>query len=137
MEIKMKFEKKILMTSILAFAIAGLSEAQAEKEKKIESEKCYGIAKAGQNDCKGEGHNCSGKSEVDGSKSEYLLVPAGLCDKIVGGSLTPDADTKEEKAMSKDEMKESKEMLKNEMKHDNGMNKEEMKTSNGMAKEGQ
>lgn len=48
-------------------------------------EKCYGIAKAHQNDCGTALHSCGGEAKVDGDKAEYLLVPTGLCHKIVGG----------------------------------------------------
>ena len=51
-------------------------------------EKCYGVAKAGQNDCAaGEGTTCQGTSTVDGQKNAWILVPTGLCEKLVGGSL--------------------------------------------------
>ena len=50
-------------------------------------EKCYGIAKAGKNDCKaGPGTSCAGTSTVDGQKNAWMLVIAGSCEKIVGGS---------------------------------------------------
>lgn len=49
-------------------------------------EKCYGIAKAGQNDCGTATHSCAGESKKDNDKKEWILVPAGLCEKIVGGS---------------------------------------------------
>ena len=52
-------------------------------------EKCYGVAKAGMNDCKaGEGTTCQGTSTEDGQKNAWVLTPAGLCEKLVGGSLT-------------------------------------------------
>ena len=52
-------------------------------------EKCYGVAKAGMNDCKaGEGTTCQGTSTMDGQKNAWVLTPAGLCEKLVGGSLT-------------------------------------------------
>ena len=52
-------------------------------------EKCYGVAKAGQNDCAaGEGTTCQGTSTVDGQKDAWIYVPAGLCEKLVGGNLT-------------------------------------------------
>ena len=51
-------------------------------------EKCYGVAKAGLNDCAaGEGTTCQGTSTSDGQKNAWIYVPAGLCDKLVGGSL--------------------------------------------------
>ena len=54
-----------------------------------EMEKCYGVAKAGMNDCKaGEGTTCQGTSTMDGQMNAWILTPAGLCGKLVGGSLT-------------------------------------------------
>jgi uncharacterized membrane protein len=49
-------------------------------------EKCYGIVKKGMNDCGTANHNCSGEAKQDADKSEWLHVPTGLCNKIVGGS---------------------------------------------------
>lgn len=48
-------------------------------------EKCYGIAKAGMNDCGTANHNCAGEAKHDGDKNEWINVPTGLCQKIVGG----------------------------------------------------
>jgi uncharacterized membrane protein len=50
-------------------------------------EKCYGVAKAGQNDCAANGHACAGQSKVDNDPSEWKFVPKGECEKA-GGSLT-------------------------------------------------
>lgn len=52
-------------------------------------EQCYGVARAGQNDCAANGHSCAGRAAVDGDKNEWILVPKGTCAKIVGGSLKP------------------------------------------------
>lgn len=51
-------------------------------------EKCYGIAKKGMNDCGNASHNCAGEAQQDSDKKEWLNVPTGLCQKIVGGSTT-------------------------------------------------
>lgn len=51
-------------------------------------EQCYGVAKAGRNDCGTLMHACSGEAKTTGDKMEWLLVPKGLCDKIAGGSTT-------------------------------------------------
>lgn len=50
------------------------------------TEKCYGIAKAGQNDCSDGSTTCD-KSVIDGDPNYFLYVPTGLCTKIVGGML--------------------------------------------------
>ena len=49
-------------------------------------EKCYGIAKAGQNDCGTASHMCAGESTMDNDKEAWISVPTGLCNRIVGGS---------------------------------------------------
>ncbi len=56
-----------------------------------ETEKCYGVVKAGKNGCaSADGkHSCEGQAAEDGSGQEWVSVPQGLCDKLVGGSLTP------------------------------------------------
>lgn len=51
-------------------------------------EKCYGIAKAGMNDCASGTSACAGQSKVDGAKDAWLGVPTGTCNKIAGGSTT-------------------------------------------------
>ena len=52
-------------------------------------EKCYGIVKAGENDCFGVGNSCGGTSKKDGDPQAWIYVPKGTCDKIVGGKLSP------------------------------------------------
>ena len=71
------------LTALLAAAPASTALAADG-----DMEKCYGVAKAGQNDCAaGEGTTCQGTSTVDGQKDAWIYVPAGLCEKLVGGSL--------------------------------------------------
>jgi uncharacterized membrane protein len=70
-----------------AFAIAGATHSTSQVHgKKTTTEKCYGIAKAGKNDC--ATNACSGSSTKDSDKKAWLGVPQGTCDKIVGGSTT-------------------------------------------------
>jgi len=52
-------------------------------------EKCYGIVKAGQNDCFGVGNSCGGTSKNDNDPQAWIYVPKGTCSKIVGGKLSP------------------------------------------------
>ena len=88
--------KKAMTTGMIAgavsLAISVVHQAQAMMSK--DAEKCYGVAKAGQNDCgdaKGR-HGCMGAAEVDGDPTEWVSVPTGLCEKLVGGSLTPNVE---------------------------------------------
>ncbi|MDK2126286.1 BufA1 family periplasmic bufferin-type metallophore [Parachitinimonas caeni] len=79
-------------TTLISTAIAGVlalgvaTAAQAEEAK----EKCYGVSKAGQNDCasKDGGHSCAGQSKKDMDKNEWKYVAKGTCEKMKG-SLKP------------------------------------------------
>lgn len=51
-------------------------------------QKCYGIVKKGMNDCGAHNHSCAGQSTKDGDPKEWIFVPNGTCQKIVGGKLT-------------------------------------------------
>ena len=53
-----------------------------------EKEKCYGIAKAGQNDCANLAgtHSCAGQSKVDNDKGEWKYVAKGSCKSMKGMS---------------------------------------------------
>lgn len=66
--------------SLLALGSGNAVAGDAAKEK------CYGVAKAGQNDCAANGHACAGQSKVDNDPTEWKYVPKGECEKM-GGSL--------------------------------------------------
>jgi mercuric ion transport protein len=51
-----------------------------------ETEKCFGVAKAGQNDCSTAKHACNGQSTADFDPEDFKSVPKGTCEKI-GGNL--------------------------------------------------
>ncbi len=71
--------------SILALALlSNTSSAHAGKEG---YEKCQGVVKAGQNDCGANGHACAGYAKVDNDPNEWIYVPEGTCEKIVGGTV--------------------------------------------------
>jgi len=74
---------KSLGLLIAASIATAAASAQAEEEK---FEHCYGVAKAGQNDCQTSTHVCAGKSAVDRDPHGFISVPAGTCSKIAGGS---------------------------------------------------
>ena len=88
--------KRYFVASPLAAAISAPALLQAQKPvptpTNFMAEKCYGIAKAGQNDCASAGSNsCGGTSKASGDPRAWVYVPAGYCERIVGGSLTPKA----------------------------------------------
>jgi uncharacterized membrane protein len=73
----------------LALAAADAQAQNASQSAPQSSEKCYGVAKAGKNDCAAGAHSCAGQSTKDFDKASYLLLPKGVCAKLAGGSLTP------------------------------------------------
>jgi len=76
----------IIVVSALA---AALSMTAAGVAKAQDTEQCFGVAKAGKNDCKAGAHDCKGMSKVDSDPQSFVLVPVGTCDKIAGGSMKP------------------------------------------------
>lgn len=61
-------------------ALATVAHAASTPAAKPTMEKCYGIAKAGKNDCKaGPGTSCAGTSTRDFQGNAWKLVKAGTC----------------------------------------------------------
>lgn len=84
---------KIATIALAAGIAAGLNAAPASAQGK-QMEKCYGVAKAGQNDCAaGPGTSCSGTSTRDYQGNAWKLVEKGTCERMEtpkgNGSLTP------------------------------------------------
>lgn len=95
---------KPLVSSALAAALGlGLGHAQAH-EGKPNQQKCYGVAKAGQNDCANlsETHGCAGEAATDNDPEEWKYVPKGSCQKLGGKTeAQAKAQAKEAKPASK------------------------------------
>ena len=68
-----------MMTALGSLAVSAPAFAQ-------DTEMCYGIAKAGENDCKAGAHDCKGHSTVDYDGMSFKLVPKGTCATM----MTPD-----------------------------------------------
>lgn len=69
--------------SLVSLAMVATPASAADKEK------CFGIAKAGQNDCASIAglHSCAGQSKVDMDKGEWKYVGKGTCKDMKGLSL--------------------------------------------------
>ncbi|AEF98631.1 DUF2282 domain-containing protein [Methylomonas methanica] len=76
----------------LAAVIGAGSQAVSYADEMPAVEKCYGIAKAGKNDCKTQSNICAGHAFADKQADTFVALPAGTCQRIVGGSLTAPAD---------------------------------------------
>ncbi|CAM2964597.1 MULTISPECIES: BufA1 family periplasmic bufferin-type metallophore [Vibrio] len=71
------------VTGLLALGGTMLTAAPAVAAEK---EKCYGVSKAGKNDCATKTSSCAGTAKEDNQKDAFVVVPKGLCGKLVGGS---------------------------------------------------
>jgi uncharacterized membrane protein len=79
--------KNLSKLAVIAAVATAVSASAAYAHEDASTEKCYGVSKAGKNDCGGNGvASCAGASTKDGDG--YLTVPKGMCEKLVGGSLT-------------------------------------------------
>lgn len=78
----------LLATAVALLSTAGMGEAQAADSAK---EKCFGISKAGQNDCASVmgTHSCAGQSKKDMDPNEWKYVAKGTCAKAGGTTAMP------------------------------------------------
>jgi uncharacterized membrane protein len=89
----MKTSNKLLM-AVLASTIATSANAQTDEDRQrtvAKKEKCYGIVKAGKNDCAAAdgSHSCAGLAKNDGDGKEWALLPIGTCERLLGGLTIP------------------------------------------------
>lgn len=84
----MNSTKTLLAAAIGTLMLTNLASAadMMGADKAAATEKCFGVAKAGKNDCAANGHSCAGQSKADGGK-EWIKLPKGTCERLAGGSL--------------------------------------------------
>ena len=87
---------KILVASALAAVVSMTSIGSTQA---AENEKCYGIAKAGQNDCANltGTHSCAGQNKADSDPGEWKYVAKGTC-KDINGMTAEEAKAKVKKS---------------------------------------
>jgi len=81
--------QKLIVSSALAGLIAMASaDTTFAEDKPASKEKCYGVAKAGKNDCANATgtHSCAGQATTDKAPEEWNYVAKGTCEKL-GGNL--------------------------------------------------
>jgi uncharacterized membrane protein len=78
----MDTRRKLLQSAVAGLIALGLTQAAGAQDK--DKEKCYGIAKAGQNDCGTASHTCAGKAKKDNAPDEWKYVPKGTCEQAGG-----------------------------------------------------
>ena len=85
-------KKNVIAAATLAAVISFAANAALADTHEGKTENCYGVVKAGKNDCKTGAHSCAGASKMDNDKTEWVKVPAGLCDKLTGGTTEAPAE---------------------------------------------
>ena len=76
--------KKVVQTLSIVVASAAIASPAMAASK----EKCYGVAKAGHNDCATKTTSCAGTSTEDNQWDAFIALPKGMCERLAGGSLT-------------------------------------------------
>jgi uncharacterized membrane protein len=83
------------ITAAITLLLTQPVEAQVHPEKPTyKYENCYGVAKAGMNDCLTAANACAGTGGSDNSPAAWIYVPPGTCKKLTGGSLEPPPQAK-------------------------------------------
>ena len=77
----------VASTAFAADMKEGMKDGMKDMAKPA-SEKCFGVNKAAKNDCAAGAHSCAGQATKDFDKTSYVLLPAGVCGKLAGGSVT-------------------------------------------------
>lgn len=82
-------KSKMLSIAIGGLLAIGLAGNASAADKKVEMEKCFGVAKAGMNDCSSNksAHSCAGQATKNNDAEDFVAVPRGTCSKIAGGML--------------------------------------------------
>ena len=84
----MSSKSKLLQSAVAGVVALGIAQSsQAQDAKSAPKDKCYGIAKSGQNDCATARHTCAGKAAKDNLPDEWRYVPKGTCEQA-GGKLS-------------------------------------------------
>ena len=80
-------QRNLIASAAASVLLATLATQPATAAE--EKEKCFGIAKAGQNDCASEfgTHSCAGQGKVDKDKLEWKYVAKGTCKNLAGLTL--------------------------------------------------
>jgi uncharacterized membrane protein len=85
-------KRQALIAAALATVCAATTvSATAGMEPAADKEKCFGIAKAGQNDCASSNgsHSCAGQAKADNGATEWKYVAKGTCEKAGGKTTAP------------------------------------------------
>jgi uncharacterized membrane protein len=83
--------KLMIATAIATLTTGALasSGASAGIVQCAEQERCFGVARAGKNDCSTATSACVGSAKQDYQKDAWIYVPKGTCAKLAGSLSAP------------------------------------------------
>lgn len=86
----MKSRHALIASALAALSATAMLSAQAA-DASAAKEKCFGIAKSGQNDCASVmgTHSCAGQAKKDMDATEWKYVAKGACAKAGGTTAMP------------------------------------------------
>ena len=76
----------VLLAVAGAMIAAVATSVRHDDKAAFERERCYGIARAGQNDCANAVHSCAQQAKADADPSEWIAVPKGTCARLAGSA---------------------------------------------------
>jgi uncharacterized membrane protein len=85
---KQQITLQAAVAGLLALGFAASTAMAAPAAPQPTKDKCYGVAKAGQNDCAAGKHACAGQSTVDKDPTSWKYVDKGTCESM-GGMTSP------------------------------------------------
>jgi uncharacterized membrane protein len=83
----MNKRQAVLAAALASVCATSAAAAEPSSESNADQEKCYGVSKAGQNDCATSVHGCASRAQADNDRAEWKYVAKGTCEKV-GGKLT-------------------------------------------------
>lgn len=92
--------RTLALAAVLAAAASSIAFAQGMQGQGMQGhahtvpagmERCYGVARAGHNDCAAGAHSCAGQATGNNDPASFVVVPTGVCGKLAHGSTTAPA----------------------------------------------
>jgi uncharacterized membrane protein len=86
-------QQTIIRNALMGLVAIGVTSAAHAQTQATPKEKCYGVSKAGQNECAAGKNSCAGTSKVDNDPTAWKLVAKGTCEKMGGKLAAPKTKT--------------------------------------------
>jgi uncharacterized membrane protein len=80
----MKLKNLTIAAAVGSLFAAGVANATHHEGGAGDKVKCYGVAKAGKNDCATASHSCAGAAKKDNDPAEWKFMPKAECEKAGG-----------------------------------------------------